>query len=238
MFAKNIGVEIECPFSFYYPDLWKTYFDSGNKKYYDMSETEKDGLQKELNVREPLLFKELERVTDELHLKRGRDKYWEFVFPATKDMGTIIGSVTTLLERGFLPKDESLTFQLTVGDIQLEHAHAVLFFLEKDFLTKERIEEAFGESEYPTAWGRKGDAGITMKHKTQLEYGDTVACELRTLRIAMRDIEATLMLVKNLLDKEPNQIILEAKKELEALGLPWKKWGKEEFREFGEKLGR
>lgn len=238
MFAKNIGIEIECPFSFYYPDIWQTYFESGKKKYYDMSDVEKQSLQKELDKREPVLFQKLESVTQELGLKRGRDKYWEFVFPAIKEGNQIIGKIDTLISQGLLPQDVPLSFQITVGDIKLEHAHAVLFFLEKNFLTRTRIEEAFTQKDYIASWGRKGDAGVTVKHKTQLEYGDTEACELRTLKIAMRDAKDSLTTLKNALDKEPSQVINEAKIELEALGLPWKKWGEEEFRTFGEKLNR
>lgn len=237
-FTKNVGIEIECPFSFYYPDLWQKYFDSGKKKYYDIGEKEKAELQKELDEREPLLFEKLTTATKELNLKRGRDKYWEFIFPATKEGDKIVTGVNALVSQGFLPEDIPLSFQITVGDIGLEHAHAVLFFLEKSFLTKARIEEAFTETDYIASWGRKGGAGITMKHATQLEYGDTEACELRTLKIAMKDAGITLGELKSLLEREPKELIDEARGELESLGLPWKKWGKEEFKSFGEKLGR
>ena len=40
--------------------------------------------------------------------------------------------IDTLISQGLLPQDVPLSFQITVGDIKLEHAHAVLFFLEKN----------------------------------------------------------------------------------------------------------
>lgn len=235
-FLKNIGIEIECPFSFYYPDLWEKYFSSGKRKYYDFSDDEKESLRKELDVREPLLLDKLEKITKDLGLKRGRDKYWEFIFPAQKGYESLLYKIKTLIDKGALPNDTPLPFQITVGDVKGEYAHAILFFLEREFLTEERIKEAFTEKDYLTAWGRKGEGGVVTKYKTQLEYGDETASELRTLKVSMSDVKKVLSLLKSLLEKEPKNVIDEAKREVTSLGLPWKNWGEKEFRIFGENL--
>jgi len=235
-FAQNVGIEIECPFSFYYPDIWQTHFESGKKKYSDFSDEERLSLDALMKEREPAVLGKIETLSNELGLRRGRDKYWEFVFPATKDKENIIHTIETLVREGLLPDDRPLSFQMTVGSLKEEHAYAILFFLEKEFLSQERALKAFDEKDLKTSWDRKGISGLTVKHKMQLEYGDEYACELRTLAIRMSEVPKVLDRLQNLLTVEKGELTSEARREMEAMGLPWTKWGEDEMRKFAENL--
>jgi hypothetical protein len=241
--SKNkIGLEIECPFSFYFPTLWEKYFQNGSKKYYEFSVEEKENFSREIKVLEPEVLRNLEEVTRELNLKRGKDRYWEFVLPADNDLGISVSIVKYLIERNLLPKDIPLSVHLNVGDIKSEHAFAVLYFLEKNYLTKSRIEEGFNkDSSAESSWKRKGGVGILTKdtYNSDLFYGDKKVQELRILKIKMQDMEQVLLLCKELLDSPESEIISEAKREVESMGLIWnKKWDQEDFATFGNNLGR
>jgi len=59
---QNIGIEIECPFSFYFPDLWKKCFNNGEKKYFDFTEEEKKSFSAEITEREKKLLDKLEQL--------------------------------------------------------------------------------------------------------------------------------------------------------------------------------
>ena len=72
---QNIGIEIECPFSFYFPDLYQKYFHSGDRKYFDFTEEEKKSFSAEITEREKVLLNKLRYVSEENGLKRGKDKY-------------------------------------------------------------------------------------------------------------------------------------------------------------------
>lgn len=231
----KVGIEIECPFSFYYPDLYEKYFKSG-KKFHEYSSYELTGLNEELEKREPQLLEKLKEVSDNNGLTRGQDRYWEFVFPPEKMLKKNLLKIANLVLEDCLPLDRPLSVHFTISGINRDTAYSVLFFLEKEYLTKDRVNEAFSNEYYMGGWGKKlAKTGILKKDKDKLIDADS-AYELRTLKIKMSDINDVFTKLNNYIkDKD---IVEKAKIEVTKLGLEWKAWNKEDFKKFAETLDK
>ena len=228
----KIGIEIECPFSFYYPDLYEKYFKSG-KKFHEYSSYELIGLNEELTIREPIILEKLKMVSDNNNLTRGQDRYWEFVFPPETDVYFHLLKIGNLILEDLLPLDIPLSVHFTISGIDINKAYAVLLFLELKYLTKSRVLEGFGNEYFMPAWGKKlCKCGILKKTKNLIDAD--YAYELRTLKIKMRDMKDVFDDLTKLLNDD--NIINKAKTKVSELGLEWKPWNKEDFIKFAENL--
>lgn len=229
----QIGIEIECPFSFYYPDLYERYFKSG-KKFHEYSSYQLKGLNQELQKRQPLILQKLTNFSRQNNITRGQDRYWQFVFPPQYDCSKHYQIIRKLTNENLLPLEKPLSVHFTISGIDRDKAYAVLFFLELKYLTKERLLQGFGNQYFMPAWGKKlCKTGILKKDSRKLIDAD-YAYQLRILKLKMSDMPD----VFSDLNKHINNgiIIEQAKNKCKELGLQWKPWNKEDFMKFSESL--
>lgn len=227
---ENIGLEVECPFNFYFPEAYKKYIEW--KSYNKLSTLEKEEFTAEINKTEPALLEKLQAISNELWLLRWVDRYREFVYPATKQLHTHIEKTQKLIAENLLPVDKPLSTHITVWNISRVHAYALLTILEQKFLTPKRLWEALASSWQLGWWRGKWKWWIVYKQWDQLAYGDKSACELRTLKIPMRILPECLHECKTLLDKNKSELIQDAKKIIVDMGLQWKPWSRDDVHKY------
>ncbi len=229
----KVGIQIQCPFSFYYPDLFQKYFKSG-KKFHEYSSYQLKGLHEELQKRQPELLDKLNKVSKQNNLTRGQDRYWQFVFPPEDDCYRHYQTIKVLLNENLLPLETPLSVHFTISGIDRDRAYAILFFLELKYLTKERVLEGFSNQHFMPAWGKKlCKTGLLEKDSSKL-INAKKAYQLRILKLKMSDMSN----VFNDLNKHISNCIIieEAKSKCKELGLQWKPWNKEDFIKFTDHL--
>ena len=230
---RKIGIEIECPFSFYYPDLFAKYFKSG-KKFHEYSSYQLIGLNQSLAEREPSLLNKLSLISSKNGLSRGQDRYWQFVFPPQQNLLTNLPIIDNLIDENLLPLETPLSVHFTISEIDRDTAYAILLFLELKYLSKQRVLEGFSNQHFMPAWGKKRcKTGILKKDGYKL-IGASLAYELRTLKIRMSDIENVFNDLHKFL--QDAIIVDKARAMCAQLGLEWKPWNKQDFLKFAEVL--
>ena len=233
-FVPKIGLEIEVPLKYYFPDIHKKYFGDG-KKWSTLSDIERMNFSDELsNTGENKLLDKLDDTCKRLGLKRGRDRYWEFIFPPVEKAYSHAPAIEYLAREQLLPYyGMPLSTHFTISNITRDEAFAILFHLEMTYLHRGRLMEAIGKGERLT-WNRKGNAGMVKKGKMDLLY-DEYAFELRTLKISPYDCEAALLAIDNML-KRRTEIVQSAKDAIKNMGLEWKLWDDADFEVFATHL--
>jgi len=102
-----------------------------------------------------------------------------------------------------------------------------MFFLEKSYLSKERLLKPFSESDILDKTWKRHHSQTGLREKSyidnNLEGKDKLVYEIRTLQIKMIDMEQVFLLCKELLEQNEIELIQEAKREIESMGLKWKK---------------
>lgn len=227
----NIGIEIESPFSFYFPELNQKWFST--KKYYIFNGEEINQFTKEVSLAELEVKEKLTNLSNKLGLARGKDRYWEFIFPPRNDIQHHISDMETLISENLIPIDKELSTHFTIGNISNDKAFAILFFLELKYISKERIMSGFTEISCHRAWNRRGLAGIRRRLPCELSV-DASALELRTIKPQMKDF-SEVMNYLSLLSKD-NTIVQKAKTLVKEMGLPWAAWNEKEFLQYSEQL--
>lgn len=228
--SENIGLEVECPFNFYFPEAYKKYIEWSS--YNKLSDSEKKEFTSLIEQTEPALLEKLRATSNELWLGRWVDRYREFVYPATKELHTHIQKTERLIAENLLPTDKALSTHITIWNISRIHAYAILTILEQKFLTSKRLWEALSDAFQLRWWWWKWKWWIVYKQWDQLSYGDKTASELRTLKIPMIILPECLNECKILLDKKESVVIQEGRRIVTDMGLPWKPWNKEDVRKY------
>ena len=74
-----IGLEIESPFSFYFPELISKHFPNG-KLYADFDMDDINQFNIDLTKQEPDVLDKLHTASVKYGLKRGKDRYWNLFY--------------------------------------------------------------------------------------------------------------------------------------------------------------
>jgi hypothetical protein len=179
-----IGLEVEVKWSAFFPELYDRFLSNG-RTYQDLSGIDSLELTRLTTKRERELdiHHKLETAVA-CGMMKGRDCYWEHVFPPTTEPDVMCNIIDVLKSNGMLPNGTH-SMQLTVGTVKATRTlYFGLLVLELRAADTARIMSAFHPIEpvKPYSWGKKGRAGIFVKVDWDLKHEDT-ACELRTLQL-------------------------------------------------------
>jgi hypothetical protein len=173
-----VGFEVEVPWSAYFPDLWRKYFLDGRRKYEEMERGEQEALSAECSLCEATLLPRLE-ATQACGIKRGRDRYWEFVLPPVYELSLAAQILETLGAAMLMPYG-AFSLHATISGISSRRdALLMLLLIELLFGRKERITQG---CQGLGGWARKGDGGVVVKIYDLL-YDAQLAYELRSLEL-------------------------------------------------------
>ncbi len=176
-----VGFEIEVPWRYYFPHLWDRYFQGGQRSHGEIPRAEQDALSRECTEIEKLLLPRLQ-ATEVCGIKRGRDKYWEFILPPVQDLMLSVELVHILTSAKLLPPGFYSLHATISGLHSKTYAFVMLLLLELLFVRRERIERGYAPH---GAWARRGTGGIAIKSPSNLMYSPTEAHELRTLELPL-----------------------------------------------------
>lgn len=180
----SIGLEIEVPWSSYFPQLWEKYGLSG-RRVADLEAEELARLGADCSELEASLLPRL-RKTIECGVPRGGDRYWEFSFEPAKDVGLLARQVEALGEAGLLPRDKAHSLHATVGGLAPNPSlYYLAMMLELEFVEPARMGSGIAQTKRAihSGWARKGRAGIFRKGPEDLAGGERVGSELRMLQL-------------------------------------------------------
>ncbi len=222
-----IGFEVEVPWSAYFPSLWSKHFLNGERTYESMDAFTRAALSTECSRLEAALLPRLE-ATVECGVKRGRDRYWEFVLPPVSNACLSAQLIESLTGAGLLPRGIFSLHATISGIASRRDAFLMLLLLELLFGRKERVMQGCRGL---GAWARKGDGGIVTKINNLL-YDSPLAYELRTLELPLSREERTVLLSAIAQATRcfssascAENIRKQVKVLVEAHGLPFKPWG-------------
>lgn len=188
--AVSIGMEIEVPWSSYFPDLWSKYGLAG-RRISALDPQDLKSLTDECSVIEESLLPKL-RQTIACGIPRGNDRYWEYAFRPVHDTALLVEQVQLLTAAGLLPRDKKHALHITVGGIpRCTSLYYLSMLLELEFVDPKRIQHGveLTKNTIYTGWARKGLAGILQKQAHELEGGCLVASEIRMLQLPCTDLE-------------------------------------------------
>lgn len=171
--GMSLGLEIECSWRSYFPDLWVDGFPN-------VSAEEMQRITEECLKREAVLLPKLLR-TVACGVPRGADRYWEFAFDPVTDVSIVCNQIAVLQANGLIPPgDHSL--HITIGGIRVNReTYYLAFLIEMLLCSPERIGSAFhaANKKMSAGWARKGYAGVFEKEGRELMHGEYVAAEFR-----------------------------------------------------------
>lgn len=182
--AHTIGIEVEVPWSSYFPGLWKEY-GLDQRKVSALPADELVELGRRCSELEQDLLPML-RKTVECGVPRGNDRYWEFSLNPAHDTGLLVEQVRLLSAAGVLPRERKHSLHVTVGDMpRCEDLYYLCTLLEVEFVDPQRIRDGINQtrSAIHTGWARKGLAGIFEKGVSDLKGGATRGAEIRMLQL-------------------------------------------------------
>lgn len=188
--ALSIGIEIEVPWSSYFPGLWEKYGLAG-RRISSLSTPELLELTRECSELETELHPRLQKVVD-CGIPRGNDRYHEFAFNPVHDTSLLVEQVRLLSGAGLLPRQRKHSLQVTIGGMpRCRSLYYLAMLLEVQFVDPERIRGGMAQTEsiIHTGWARKGMAGIHEKGPDDLKYGCAVASEIRMLQLPTDNLE-------------------------------------------------
>lgn len=186
--AQSIGIEVEVPWSSYFPGLWEEY-GLDQRKVSALGPDELTELGRRCTELELDLLPRL-RKTVECGVPRGNDRYWEFSLNPAHDTGLLVEQVRLLSAAGVLPRERKHSLHVTVGDMpRCEDLYYLCTLLEVEFVDPQRIRDGINQtrSAIHTGWARKGLAGIFEKGASDLKGGATRAAEIRMLQLPQDD---------------------------------------------------
>lgn len=190
----TFGIEIEVPFSSYFPSLWAQY--RLNERHMgDLSPQERQALSTACTLLEnelcPRLFK-----TTECGIPRGADRYWEFAPRPVGDTRILAEQVRLLTAAGTLPRDKPHSLHVTLGGLpRLESLYYLTMAAEVLFVDPRRIARGIEQvamrasrQELLAGWGKKGSSGLYAKPASELE-GGVQGVEIRVLQLPREDAD-------------------------------------------------
>lgn len=186
--ALSVGIEIEVPWSSYFPGLWDKYGLAG-RRISALSSSELIELTQECTALEHVLLPKLQK-TVECGIPRGNDRYWEYAFNPVHDTSLLVEQVRLLTCAGLLPRQRKHSLQVTVGGMpRCRSLYYLAMLLEVQFVDPERIRSGIAQTDtiIHTGWARKGLAGILEKGPEDLKNGCKVASEIRMLQLPAED---------------------------------------------------
>lgn len=179
--ATTIGVEVEVRFSSYF---WELFYDFklDEQPYAALSTSEQAKFLTKLGpLEQPLLAKLNQAI--ECGVPKGKDRYWEFAHSPVYHPDLLADEIDLLRQADLVPYNQNHSLHITIGGLPMgKDAGILLMILELlGYTSKERILSGVNPKK-ATMWSRKGRAGM-RERKVDLEYGTTVATELRTLEL-------------------------------------------------------
>lgn len=239
----SIGIEIEVPWSSYFPGLWRE-FGLDSRKVSTLQADELAELGRRCAALESDLLPRLHK-TVECGVPRGNDRYWEFSLKPANDVSLLVEQVRLLSAAGLLPRDRKHSLHVTVGDMpRCEELYYLCMLLELEFVDPQRIREGIAQTRQTihTGWARKGLAGIFEKGQGELQGGAAVAAEIRMLQLPTTDTEFARLMdrvqwgVNAISDRLHGRmtsaasqwrcVMERAKDSLRAEGLPLENWSR------------
>lgn len=188
--AVSIGIEVEVPWSSYFPALWLKYR-LNERKISAFHADELLALSADCSAIEASLLPRLQR-TVECGVPRGNDRYWEFAFSPVHDTRLLVEQVRLITAAGLMPRDRKHSLQVTVGDIPpCVSMYYLAMLLEVEFVDPQRVLAGIEETRKTihTGWARKGRSGLYGKGPADLVNGCQVASEIRMLQLPVDDHE-------------------------------------------------
>lgn len=189
----TVGIEVEVPFSSFFPDLWAAY-GLDRRHMGDLSPQERQALSTACTLLEddlcPRLFK-----TTECGIPRGADRYWEFAHRPVADARILVEQVRLLTAAGLLPRDKPHSLHVTLGNLpRTESLYHLTMLAEAMFVDPHRITRGIDQvamrasrQELLAGWGKKGSSGLYEKPGAELEGGSAVGVEIRVLQLPTTD---------------------------------------------------
>lgn len=222
----SVGVEIEVKFRYFFPELFRDFFE--NKSYSLYPPETKEKIDMLISEQEKELLPKLER-TVALGIPRGLDKYWEFAFNPVYNLTLLYYQIEILKKVNLIPAGRH-SFHISVGGIQQSSdLFYFLMILELLFIDKERIKSGFSKKDghYSDTWAKKGMGGIFKKGKYDL-LGSDRGVEFRTLYIDEHtDIYRMFQILSSFLNGTyKKEALANIKQEMLKVGLPDKNWEK------------
>lgn len=191
----SFGIEVEVPWSSYFPGLWHQ-FRLNERPFGDLSRQEIEQLTmlcaKEEELLQPILAK-----TIDCGVPRGNDRYWEFALDPVHDTQILAEQVRLLTAAKALPRDRKHSLQITIGGLApCRSLYYLAMLLELRYVDPERIRRGIFQSRSPihTGWARKGRAGIHFKGSDDLKNGQGIGSEIRTLQLPQKDEDLSVLL--------------------------------------------
>lgn len=182
--APTMGLELEVPWSFYYPELWERF--GLARGFSALSETERFELNEACSIQEVEVRSKLELST-KCGVPRGNDRYWEFAVDPCSDWRLPCAQIELLAAAGLLPLKGSGSLQITLGGLrQGREVQALARLLEALCGSAERIRggiRAASKGPIHSGWARKGSGGVLEKRADELKLGAASACEIRALSV-------------------------------------------------------
>lgn len=117
MHLPTIGIEIEVGWSAYFPQEFAKWFENGNRTYRDFSRVEREAFDMICEKLDKHMLPQLEKSSQELGLSRGKDPYWEFVFPPVFDIEATLDGIKILEQRKLFPLGMPHSLHITIADI-------------------------------------------------------------------------------------------------------------------------
>lgn len=196
-FLPDLGIEIEVPFSSFFPDLWARYSlaERGIRglEIHELEALSRECVEPERALREKLA------LTVAAGIPRGNDRYWEFSLPPAREVALLVEAVRLLTAAGVLPRGRRHSLHLTISGLHANRdAYTLLGVLEALHVTPERLASGLVQSRQAihTGWARKGKSGILEKGAADLLGPAPCAVELRTLQLPGDDMELQDLLAR------------------------------------------
>lgn len=125
----------------------------------------------------------LETACRELGLARGKDAYWEFVFPPVSDIAETVRLIAVLNARGILPLGIPHSLHITVANL-VPDADCALLATCLELLSgvaAERLRTGIHPKDpnFLAGWARRGNRGMRARPPAELSLGAERAVEFR-----------------------------------------------------------
>lgn len=224
----TVGIEIECKFRYYFPELFNRYFKDNT--YMQLNSLDQQAIDGLISHHEKILLLKLEAVV-ECGIPRGGDKYWEFAMNPVNNIKYLVQQILILKKLELIPSGRH-SLHITLGGLKpSRELYWILAYLQLIFIDKQRIQEALEkvEEQKSQSWGKKGLAGIHPKFESDLEES-TQGLEFRTLYIDdntnIIQLFTTLNKLLTLLYNGHPLPFIDLVNEFKTCGLPDVNWGR------------
>lgn len=189
----TIGCEVEVKWSSLFPVTAQQYFGEQDalgrfeRTFHDLDPVQQRELD-EIKLTHDAQLLPRYRAVANAGIPPGSDAYWEFANAPAYAATTLSQEVAFLFASGLIPEGHHHSLHITLGGLALGKGGAcmVLSGLELLHGKPERFILATEGTKYQTAntWARRGQDGIRERTSDQLQLGESVATEMRTLTIS------------------------------------------------------